>query len=102
MATSRRTYWVYILASRGRILYIGVTNNLARRVAEHRLKLLPGFTSRYNVDRLVYFEDTPNIASAIARERQLKGWRRDRKIALIESFNPGWLDLAPKLIGGSR
>lgn len=95
---SRRTYWVYILASRRRVLYVGMTSNLARRVWEHRTRYRPGFTARYNVDRLVYFEDTGDVTSAIARERELKGWRRARKIALIESQNPAWHDLGSVLL----
>ncbi len=87
-------YYVYIMASPSRTIYVGVTNDLERRVYEHAQKLLPGFTSRYNVSRLVYFEETPDIYAAISREKQLKGWRRDRKIALIESSNPEWRDLS--------
>jgi putative endonuclease len=86
-------YYVYILASPSRTIYIGVTNNLERRVYEHAQKLIPGFTSHYNVSRLVYFEETPDVYAAISREKQLKGWRRARKIALIEKSNPEWRDL---------
>lgn len=86
-------YYVYILASPSRTIYIGVTNNLERRVYEHAQKLIPGFTSRYNVSRLVYFEETPDVYAAISREKQLKGWRRARKLALIEKSNPEWRDL---------
>jgi putative endonuclease len=89
-----RAYHVYIMASRSRVLYVGVTGNLARRLREHRLGLLPGFTRRYRVKHLVYLESTPNVADALAREKQIKGWTRARKIALIESQNPGWQDLA--------
>jgi putative endonuclease len=88
------TYWVYILASRSRTLYIGVTNNLERRLFEHQNKLVRGFTSQYNIDRLVYFEETSDVTAAIAREKQLKGWRRSRKIELIESVNLKWDDLS--------
>lgn len=88
-----RTYCVYIMSSRTRVLYIGVTNNLVRRVSEHKRKLMPGFTRRYNVTRLVYYECTNDVRAAIAREKQLKGWLRIRKIALIESMNPEWDDL---------
>lgn len=90
-------YWVYILANiRGRrpVLYIGVTNNLTKRVAEHRLRRT-GFTARYNVTTLVHLETTHDIHAAIAREKTLKGWNRQRKIALIQSRNPAWSDLAP-------
>ena len=88
-----RDYFVYILANWSRTLYVGVTNDLERRVFEHKQKLVPGFTSRYRIDRLVYFEMTPDVFAAIAREKQLKGWRRSRKVALIESANPNWKDL---------
>ncbi|MBA4421392.1 MAG: endonuclease [Anaerolinea sp.] len=88
------SYFVYILASKSRVLYIGVTNDLMRRMYEHKNKLVAGFTARYNVDRLVYCEDTANILDAIAREKQLKGWLRIKKIKLIESINPGWDDLS--------
>ena len=87
-------YYVYIMASHRRTIYVGVTNNLERRVAEHQTGAIPGFTQRYHVVRLVYFEETPDIVSAIAREKQIKGWRRDRKIALIESINSEWRDLS--------
>ena len=86
-------YAVYILASRSRVLYIGVTNDLARRVAEHRQGLVEGFSKKYGVDRLVFYEETPDIRSAIAREKQLKSWRREKKIALIKGSNPTWRDL---------
>jgi putative endonuclease len=86
-------FWVYILSSRFRTLYIGVTNDLERRVAEHRARLPGSFTARYRIDRLVYLEEYRDIRDAISREKQLKGWRRERKIALIESQNPEWSDL---------
>jgi putative endonuclease len=89
-----RAYWVYILASRSRVLYTGVTNDLARRVHEHKLSLVPGFTQKYRVTRLVYFEEFGDIRAAIAREKQIKGWVRARKIELIEARNPTWVDLA--------
>jgi putative endonuclease len=76
-------YYVYIMSSRRRVLYIGMTNNLARRVYEHQHKLLPGFTSRYNVTQLVYFDSTSDVRAAIAREKQIKKWSRSKKIALI-------------------
>ena len=87
-------FFVYILASRSRVLYTGVTRDLLRRVYQHRLGLIPGFTLRYRVTRLVYFEDTPSAISAFARERQIKGWSRAKKVQLVESVNAGWLDLA--------
>src|SRR5216117_2420278 len=88
-----RTYHVYIIASRSRVLYTGVTNDLARRVYEHKRGLTPGFTSRYHITRLVYFEEYGDIRDAIAREKQLKGWVRSRKTRLIEQKNPTWEDL---------
>ena len=90
-------YWVYILASAKRILYVGVTSKLDSRCADHKWKTIPGFTSRYNVDRLVYFEDHHEINDAIAREKQIKSWRRSKKIRLIESMNPEWKDFAAEL-----
>jgi putative endonuclease len=87
-------YYVYILASRSRNLYIGVTGNLDRRIIEHKQKLVPGFSSRYNIDRLVYYEIYGDIRRAIAREKELKGWRREKKISLIERENPTWDDLS--------
>jgi putative endonuclease len=88
-------YWVYILASaKNGTLYIGVTNDLERRVYEHKLGLIPGFTQKYKVERLVYFETTNDAYEALAREKQLKKWKRDWKLSLIESVNPNWDDLA--------
>jgi putative endonuclease len=89
-----RLFFVYILASKSRTLYIGVTNDLMRRVLEGKRKMIPGFTSRYNINRLVHFEETMDIESAIAREKQLKSWLRKKKIDLIESTNPDWKDLS--------
>ena len=90
-------YYIYIMASRSRVLYIGVTNDLARRVNEHKQGLNAGFTSQYRVTRLVYFEEFVDIRDAIAREKELKGWKRSRKIRLIESRNHTWEDLAETL-----
>ncbi len=92
-----RTYHVYIMASASRVLYIGVTGDLLRRVMEHKQMRVPGFTSRYRVTELVYFEAFGDIRIAIAREKQIKGWLRARKVALMESFNPHWRDLAAEL-----
>jgi len=89
-----RNYWVYILASRSRRLYVGVTNNLERRLAQHKSKAIEGFTKRYNINRLVHFEETTDIHSAITREKQIKGWRREKKVLLIEEKNPLWDDLS--------
>ena len=89
-----RTYLVYILASRTRVLYIGVTNDLARRMSEHKQGLIAGFTKKYRVTRLVHVEQFGDIRAAIAREKQVKGWIRARKLKLIEARNPTWEDLA--------
>ena len=91
-----RTYYVYLMASRSRVLYTGVTNNLARRINEHKRGLIPGFTSRYRVTRLVYFEEFADVRDAIAREKEVKGWVRMRKLRLIEERNPTWADLADR------
>lgn len=88
-----RTYYVYIVASISRVVYIGVTNNLVRRVHEHKQGLVAGFTKRYQVDRLVYFEETTDVRVGIEREKQLKTWRREKKLALIEVANPQWKDM---------
>jgi putative endonuclease len=88
------SFAVYILASRSRTLYIGVTNSLRRRVLQHKCKLLPGFTARYNCDRLVWFANFQYVNNAIAMEKKLKGWMRARKVTLIEEKNPTWADLS--------
>ena len=91
----RSMYYVYILSNwDDSVLYIGVTNDLTRRLYEHRSHLADGFTARYNVHKLVYFEYTNDVQSAIEREKQLKGWRRDKKNALISKSNPTWDDLS--------
>ena len=91
-------FYVYILASRKHgTLYIGVTNDIVRRVHEHKLKLVRGFSAKYGVDKLVYFEIFDDPTSAIMREKQLKKWHRDWKLSLIESKNPGWVDLSATL-----
>jgi putative endonuclease len=91
-------FFVYILASKKNgTLYVGVTNDLARRMTEHKAKLVPGFTRQYSVDRLVYFETFESILEARAREHALKRWRRAWKIALIEKLNPEWNDLTNQL-----
>jgi putative endonuclease len=93
-----RSFFVYILASRRNgTLYVGVTNDLARRMSEHKSKLVPGFTRKYRVDKLVYFEEYPSILEARARERALKRWDRAWKLALIEERNPQWRDLSEEL-----
>ena len=92
-----KSYYIYIITNNARTLYTGVTNNLIRRVYEHKHKLIPGFTARYNIDKLVYFEVLEDARAAIAREKQIKGWVRNKKIALIEEVNPGWEDLSAEL-----
>ena len=87
-------YYVYIMSSYKGTLYTGVTNDLERRVYEHRHKLVPGFTKKYNVSRLVYWQASESLESARAREKEIKGWRRSKKVELIEELNPYWSDLA--------
>ncbi len=87
-------YYVYIMMNRSRTLYTGMTNNLLRRVFEHQHLLVEGFTKRYKITQLAYFEHTTDVRAAILREKQIKGWTRAKKIALIESVNPHWLDLS--------
>jgi putative endonuclease len=89
-----RQYYVYIMASISRVLYIGVTNDLRRRVLEHKTGEVEGFTKRYNVNRLVLYETTSEVRPALEREKEFKRWRRSKKIALIEKENPGWTDLS--------
>lgn len=86
--------FVYILASRSGVLYVGVTSDLFRRIWQHRSGALEGFTRRYKVNRLVYYEVADEVAGAIAREKQIKAWRRGKRVQLIEQTNPGWRDLA--------
>lgn len=94
-----KTYYVYIMASqRNGTLYLGVTNDLIRRVYEHKYNLVDGFTKKYNVHKLVYYEETPDVVSAIQREKQLKKWNRKWKLELIEKINPNWDDLCNKII----
>jgi putative endonuclease len=88
------SYFTYIVASRSHTLYIGVTGDLRKRVFQHKWKEFGGFSAQYNCDRLVWFESFQNITAAIAREKQLKGWRREKKIFLIEKMNPAWIDLS--------
>ena len=89
-----REYYVHILPSKSRTLYIGVTNDLERRVWEHKQKEAPGFTARYGVTSLVYYESFGEVTRAIAREKELKAWRREKTVALLEATNPQWQDLA--------
>ncbi len=94
-----KTYYVYILASqRNGTLYIGVTGNLLKRIDEHKKRAVEGFTKKYDVKKLVYFESTSDINSALVREKQMKKWRRQWKINLIEKNNPDWVDLSEALL----
>ena len=94
-----KQYWVYILASRlNGTLYIGITNNLLKRIFQHKQDLIKGFTNKYSVHNLVYYESTEDIISAIQREKQLKKWKRMYKIELIEKSNPNWKDLYSNLL----
>ena len=94
-----KQYYVYILASKKNgTLYLGVTNNLLKRAYEHKNNLVDGFTKKYHIHRFVYYEETGDVKSAIAREKQLKKWKREWKIELIEKFNPDWKDLYDDLI----
>ncbi len=93
-----RQYYVYIMTNPTRtVLYTGVTNNLRKRVFQHKEKTVPGFTGRYNLNKLVFYEMTPDVKSAIAREKQIKGGSRAKKIALVETMNPDWKDLTGEL-----
>jgi putative endonuclease len=97
---SEHNYYVYVMANKGnQVIYIGVTNNLLRRVAEHRSKRFRGFTEKYNVTKLVYFEETADVRAAISREKEIKKWRREKKNQLIESMNAEWDDLVKGLWG---
>jgi len=87
-------YYVYILASRNRVLYTGVTGDLVRRIWQHKNGIVDGFTRRYRTHAMVYFEETEDVESALLREKQIKGWVRAKKVAMIESVNPRWKDLS--------
>jgi putative endonuclease len=89
-----KTYYIYIMNSPSGTLYTGITNDLRRRIYQHKHKLVKGFIQQYNIVRLAYFEETTDINAAIAREKEIKGWRRSKKIELIKSMNPQWKDLA--------
>ncbi len=91
-------YFVYLLTNRNnQVMYVGMTNDLVRRVHEHRTNAVKGFTEKYNVNRLVYFEETSDVYAAITREKQIKKWRREKKNALVMQANPAWRDLADDL-----
>ena len=89
-----KTYYVYIMTNHSKTLYTGITSDIIKRVYEHKQKLLEGFTKKYNITKLVYFENTTDVMVAISREKQIKGWLRRKKIVLIESVNPSWKDLS--------
>lgn len=89
-----KSYYIYIMASKTGTLYIGMTNNIKRRVYEHKKHFVPGFTDKHNIDRLIYVETFSSPAYAIKREKQIKKWRREKKISLIDSKNPDWNDLS--------
>lgn len=89
-----KTFYVYIMGSKTGTLYVGMTSNIKRRVYEHKNHLMPGFTDKYHVDRLLYFEVIGDADSAINREKQIKTWRREKKVALIDSMNVAWNDLS--------
>src|SRR4030042_3115363 len=91
---SVKHYYVYIMTNKSKTLYTGVTNELVRRVFEHKHKLVEGFTKRYNITRLIWYEEFNNATEAIECEKRIKGWVRKKKIALIESKNPNWKDLS--------
>jgi|TARA_B110000879_G_C10659595_1_gene313728 putative endonuclease len=89
-----KQYWVYILTNRSnKVLYIGCTSNLPLRVAQHKQKAIGGFTAKYNINKLIYFESTNDAYAAVSRERQLKGWTRKKKSWLINRLNPEWVEL---------
>lgn len=94
----KRYFYIYILASDSGTLYIGITDNLIRRMWEHKNDLVKGFTQKYGCHRLVYYEQYEDVENAILREKQLKRWRRDKKEVLIRKLNPGWKDLYSKII----
>jgi putative endonuclease len=89
-----KSYVVYIMSNESKMLYVGVTNDLQKRVFQHKSKLIPGFTKKYNLYKLVYFEIFADIRAAITREKEIKGWLRSKKVALITAKNPQWNDLA--------
>ena len=89
-----RQYYVYMMTNCSKTIYTAITNDLVRRIYEHKNKLIPGFTKNYSIDILVYYESTSDVLSAIAREKQIKGWVRSKKVSLIESINPDWKDLS--------
>lgn len=102
MARREYRFYPYILGSISGTLYIGMTNNLERRVWQHKQHEISGFTAQYGVDRLLYFESFDDVRNAIDREKQLKGWTRQKKVALIEAQNPSWIDLSQEWYASDR
>lgn len=99
---SDRRYYTYIMASRSRVLYVGMTNNLPRRVREHKQKEGNSFTAQYNITRLVWYRTFPRPQDAVAAEKKIKGWVRRKKVAMIEEENPEWNDLGPAVMEEER
>lgn len=92
-----KSYYVYLLTNwNNQVMYVGVTNDLNRRIYEHKNKMVEGFTAKYNLSKLIYFEETNDINAAIAREKEIKRWRREKKNKLVEQLNPQWKDLSEK------
>lgn len=91
---TQRQYYVYVMTNKSGTLYVGVTNNIKKRIYEHKNKLVEGFTKKYNINRLLYFETFGDIFSAISREKTIKGWLRKKKIELVRTSNPAWADLS--------
>ena len=95
--SGQKSYYIYLLTNwNNKVMYVGVTNDLQRRLYEHKNKLVKGFTEKYNVDKLVYFEETDDVKSALAREKEIKKWRREKKNNLVCSINPEWKDLSER------
>ena len=93
--SEERTYYVYLLTSKNnRVIYVGVTNDLKRRVYDHKTKVVKGFTEKYNVNKLVYYEQISDVITALSREKEIKKWRREKKNALVAQLNPRWNDLS--------
>jgi len=98
---SERHYFVYLLTNwNNKVIYVGVTNNLLRRVYEHKNKLVEGFTKKYNLGKLVFFEETSDVVAALSREKEIKKWRREKKDNLVVSMNPDWQDLSAEWFDG--
>ncbi|MFQ5965210.1 MAG: GIY-YIG nuclease family protein [Candidatus Scalinduaceae bacterium] len=93
--TTEKRYYIYLITNwNNKVMYVGVTNNLVRRIYEHKSKLVKGFTNRYNINKLVYYEETHDVIAALAREKEIKKWRREKKNQLVNQMNPNWKDLS--------